>query len=126
MKNIQIGVIVVGTILVSIPFITKMVEEYNYVRELKKIKEYVTQISDSKKQCTIEFENNVIESDCAEELELSDHIVIQPFTLTYMNGIFEGEAVTLISSKKYPQQYCMGFSGITTAIGDSECNNIGN
>lgn len=128
MKLRNITIIVIGSILVALPFIARKVEQYNYVRQLTNIQEYVTRISDSKQKCTIEFKENVITSDCAESLKLSDHIVIEPLKLDYENGIFEGEEILIVSSKKYSEQYCLGFSGFMIATGNynGDCNNFGN
>lgn len=70
LRNIQITMIVVGSILVALPLINRKVEQYNYVRQLDKIKEYVTKISESNQKCSIEFKEKVIESDCAEPLKV--------------------------------------------------------
>lgn len=127
LRNIQITMIVVGSILVALPLINRKVEQYNYVRQLDKIKEYVTKISESNQKCSIEFEENIV-SLCNESLKLSDHIMMEELRLDYENGIFEGEEILLVSSTKYPEQYCLGFSKlvITTGDYDGECNNFQN
>ncbi|BAQ61136.1 hypothetical protein GM3708_1542 [Geminocystis sp. NIES-3708] len=73
LRNIQITIIVIGSILVALLFISRITEQYDYRKQIIKIKEYVTKISDSKKQCTINFKKNIVTSDCAESLKLKNH-----------------------------------------------------
>lgn len=125
LRNIQVTIIVIGSLLVALPFVSRIKEQYNYVQELDRIKEYVTKISESNQKCSIEFKENIISS-CEGELKLSDHIMMEELRLNYENGIFEGEETLLVSSKKYDEQYCLGLSGLVITTGDSQCNNFQN
>ncbi|MBL1208295.1 hypothetical protein [Geminocystis sp. GBBB08] len=119
--------IVVGSILVALPFVSRIKEQYDYRKQITKIKEYVIKISESKESCSIEFKENIVSS-CTESLKLSDHIMMEELRLDYEKGIFEGEEILLVSSTKYPKQYCIGFSGSLIATGyyDGQCNNFQN
>lgn len=126
---LNLFIIIIGALLVSFPFINKILQEDSYRKELQKIADYVTKVSEGKQDCTVNFGENKVTSTCREKLILSDHIVIEPLQLNYgKRGELDGTEILVISSRKFDKQYCIGFSGLIIREGyyDGECQNFEN
>ncbi|PHV62376.1 hypothetical protein [Cyanobacterium aponinum] len=125
---IQIVAVLIGGVLVASPFIARIIERSHYQSLATEIVDYIEGIREQG-NCQVNVQQGEISSNCADAFTLPEHIVIdKPLKLNYNNKILLADELLIISSRNYPEQYCIGFNGLLTRAGyyDGRCNNLEN
>lgn len=123
-QTVQIIAVLIGGVLVASPFIARIIERSHYQVLGTEIVAYIDGIREKGGNCTVNIREGEISSDCGDSMVLPKHIVLEPLTLNYEDKVLMSDEILVISSRHYPEQYCIGFDGLLIKAGyyDGQCN----